>query len=78
MIFEIIAQPGGAPDAVLTAATPRLLVRGERVLELPADAVFDAKLSRRWDRIVVCTREFSAWWNARSGRPNGFFVTLLP
>lgn len=77
MKFEVIAQPGAAPDAVLVYSPLRSLKRCYRLLQLPLNAVFDAKLSRRWALIVYCTAEFSAWWNARRGRPRGFFLRSL-
>lgn len=77
MKIEIIAQPGAAPDAVLAYSTLRSTAMSYRPLQLPLNAIFDAKLSLRWKLVVYCTREFSAWWNARSGRPRGFFLRSL-
>lgn len=77
MIFEVIAQPGAAPDAVLVYSTQGSTRKACRLLQLPLNAVFDAKLSRRWDLVVYCTEEFSAWWSARNGRPTGFFLRSL-
>lgn len=77
MTFEIIAQPGAAPDAVLAYSTPRTPAKACRLLQMPSNAVFDAKLSWRWSRAVYCTEEFSRWWNGRRGRPHGFFLRCL-
>lgn len=77
MKFEVIAQPGAAPDAVLAYSTSRSTCRAYRPLQLPPGGLFDAKLSRRWGSIVHCTAEFSRWWNARAGRPSGFFLEVM-
>lgn len=36
---------------------------------LVPSAVFDAELTVRWARLVVCTPEFSAWWRAQAEAP---------
>lgn len=77
MTIEVIAQPGAAPDAVLSYAGLRSTKKACRPLQLPSNAIFDAKLSRRWDLVVFCTAEFSAWWHRRNGRPRGFFLRTI-
>lgn len=76
MKIEVIAQPGAAPDAYIW--TPSNKARDKHLIALtPVGWRFDAKLSNRWDCIVSCSREFSAWWRARPGRPTGFFLTTF-
>lgn len=41
-------------------------------------AIFDAELSARWSRLVVCTPEFSSWWRRNTGRPAvAFFLEVI-
>ena len=90
MMFEVIAQPGAAPDAVLSTPEPKPRGAGSesphswlsghsyKALQLAPNALFDAKLSLRWGCVVACTAEFSRWWGDKPGaRPHGFFLTLL-
>ena len=72
MRLEVIAQPGAAPDALICETQwpfSRLLQRGRG----------DPMLSLAWNCFVVCTPEFSEWWNARlsAARPTGFFLEVL-
>lgn len=81
MNVQVVAKPGQAPDALLgeisdfcaadvswsgryyalqnTLNLGRIIDRG----------IFAADLSRRWQRLVICTPEFAAWWRAHDGEP---------
>lgn len=89
--LEVVAQVGGAPDAVMcvshvapgkhgraawTGNFYELRAFNRASRLLPMGSIFDAKLSSRWGCLVACTPEFSAWWRARRDRPTGFFLNF--
>lgn len=87
---EVVPGTHNMPHAVLG---PRTLVveNGWWVLELQEveawhrmaatllglQAVFDAKLSKRWGRLVACRPTFSLVWRFREGEPTGHTITRL-
>ena len=73
--LEVIARPGAAPDAVLCG--PGSLAANTAVRLAAGRLVFDAELTERWRRLVVCTREFSAAWRVSAEQPRGFLLEVL-
>lgn len=87
---EIVSSGRNFPVAVLG---PRTLVveEGWWILDLQEievwqrtasqilsfQAIFDAKLSKRWGRLVACLPVFSEVWDAQDGEPSGHKIARL-